>query len=191
MAKRSKITQLPKAMQEWFEETLIARNFQRYEAMVLEMRALGEKLGVPPADLPGKSALQRAGSALESRLLAIKDATHAAVLINKQSPDDAGMLGGATMSLIQTGFFNVMVTLKELEGLGADADPAKRVALLAKAAKAVSELSRAGVSQKKWELVLRDKLQTAADAVAKIGKKGGLSKAGADEIRKMILGIAN
>lgn len=190
MPRRSKITQLPKALKDWVEQTLAANNYSGYKAMVGAMRVLGEKLGVDPKDLPGKSALHRYGSALEAKLQSMKDATHAAVLLNKESPDDAGMLGAMTMTMAQTSLFNVMVALRELGALGPDADPAKRVALIARVAKASTELSRAGVSQKKWQLDLSGKATAAADAAAKIGRKGGLSKAGVEEIRREILGIA-
>ena len=43
---------------------------------------------------------------------------------------------------------------------------------------------------KRHQIDIRDKAQAAADAAAKIGKKGGLSTAAVDSIRREILGIA-
>jgi len=62
---------------------------------------------------------------------------------------------------------------------------------IASAAKAVAELTRATVSQKKWQSEVREKANAAADAVEAIAKKGGLSAEALDTIRRGILGIAS
>jgi len=53
----------------------------------------------------------------------------------------------------------------------------------------VARLSNATVKQKQWATEVREKATTAADAVEKIAKKGGLSPAAVKEIRSRILGI--
>jgi len=68
-------------------------------------------------------------------------------------------------------------------------DPEKPMNI-ASAAKAVAELTRATVSQKKWQSEVREKASAAADAVEAIAKKGGLSAEALDTIRRGILGIA-
>lgn len=102
-------------------------------------------------------------------------------------PDDADLRSAAAMSLVQTEIFNVMVAMQEA---GEETDPSERLKLMARAAKPLAELSRASVNQKKWEATVRDKVQSAADAAARIARKGGLTAASVDEIRKSILGIA-
>ncbi|SDA18154.1 Protein of unknown function [Pseudomonas sp. NFPP10] len=62
---------------------------------------------------------------------------------------------------------------------------------LPKVAKAVAELGRASVVQKKWQAEVRDKAAAAADKVEKIAKKGGLDAKTVDQIRRSILGVAS
>jgi hypothetical protein len=53
----------------------------------------------------------------------------------------------------------------------------------------MAKLSRARVNQAKWRTDVEAKAKSAADAVAKIAKKGGLTTAQVSEIRSSILGI--
>ena len=61
---------------------------------------------------------------------------------------------------------------------------------LPKVAKAVAELGRASVVQKKWQAEVRTKAEAAASQVEKIAKKGGLDADTVAEIRREILGVA-
>ncbi|MNF03184.1 hypothetical protein D3C80_2024540 [compost metagenome] len=61
---------------------------------------------------------------------------------------------------------------------------------LPKVAKAVAELGRASVVQKKWQAEFREKAESAAAKVEKIAKKGGLNADTVAEIRREILGVA-
>lgn len=185
MPRRSKIAQLPAPILKWLEAQLIASGFQGYEQLTA---AANQKLKDSGYALTfGKTAAYKYGSKLELRLKAIKDSTDAARMIADAAPDDEDLRASATMSLVQTGLFEVLVSLREAE---AEEDPAERLKLLSRAAKAVAELTRASLAQKKHEIEVRTRTRAAADAATKIAKKGGLSKAGIDEIRREILGIA-
>jgi len=83
---------------------------------------------------------------------------------------------------VQEKLFTVLMTFQ--------VDPNKPLNL-GSLAKAISELGRASVSQKKWRAAVRAKASTAAAAAAKIGTKAGLTKNTVDAIRREILGIAN
>ncbi|MCY1381648.1 hypothetical protein D9M69_695810 [compost metagenome] len=61
---------------------------------------------------------------------------------------------------------------------------------LPKVAKAVAELGRASVVQKKWAAEVRTKAEAAASQVEKIARKGGLNAETVAEIRREILGVA-
>ena len=89
--------------------------------------------------------------------------------------------------MIQTEVFGVLVALQEAD----DDDPMKRAKLLSTVAKNVATLTRASVTQKKWEQEIRTKVRAVAEAAAKIGKKAGLTKDAVDTIRREILGIAD
>lgn len=179
MAKRSKISALPAEVRAWLDKALAEGNFSGYEQL--------EKLLTDKGFTIGKSSIHRYGQKLEQKLAAVKASTEAARAIAAAAPDDADLRSAAAMSLVQTEIFNVMVALQEA---GDEADPAERLRLMARAAKPLAELSRASVNQKKWEAEVTARVQAAADAAAKIAKKGGLSASSVDEIRKRILGIS-
>lgn len=178
MAKRSKISTLPAAVRTWLDKALAEGNFSGYEQLEALLTAKGFAIG--------KSSIHRYGQKLESKLAAVRASTEAARAIAEAAPDDADLRSAAAMSLVQTEIFNVMVALQEAN----DANPEERLKLMAKAAKPLAELSRASVNQKKWEAEVKGKVKAAADAAERIAKKGGLSAASVDEIRKSILGIA-
>jgi len=178
MGKRSKITQLPAAVREWLDRLLTQKNFSGYEQLEQELASRGYTIG--------KSSIHRYGANLEKKLAAIKASTEAAKLIAASAPDDADQRSAAVISLIQTEVFDVLVALQDL----ADADPMQRAKLLSTVAKNVATLSRASVNQKKHEIEHRAKTEAAADRVARLAKKGGLSGATVENIKREILGIA-
>lgn len=178
MAKRSKIVTLPAAVKAWLDKALVEGNFSGYAELEAALKARGYDIG--------KSSIHRYGTNLERRLSAIKASTQAAAAIAAAAPDDADLRSAAVISLIQTEIFETIVQIQE----ASDADPVERMNLLSKVAKNIATLTRASVGQKKWEVEVRDKLKSAADAVEKIAAKGGLSKAAVAEIRGKILGVA-
>jgi hypothetical protein len=184
MAKRSKVDHLPQELKDWLQRALVKNNFSGYAELAEEVRKHGIELGVV-ADV-SKSGLHRYGSKLERRLSAIKASTEAARLIADAAPDDEDARSSAIISLVQTELFEAIVSLQEAES----ADAGARVELLSKAAKNIATLARASVGQKKWLVEIRDKVKQAADAAEKIGRRGGLSKDGIDELRREILGIS-
>lgn len=173
MAKRSKIATLPPTVKAWLDTALVEGNFSRYELLEAELKARGFDIG--------KSSIHRYGSAFEQKLATLKMASEQARAIVTAAPDDEGAVSEALMRLVQEKLFEVMLDFK--------VDPDKPMNI-AGAAKAVAELSRATVTQKKWQTEVRAKAAAAADAAEKIAKKGGLSAASAAQIRKMILGVA-
>lgn len=178
MVKRSKISTLPAEVRSWLDKALADGNFSGYEQL--------EKLLTDKGFTIGKSSIHRYGQQLESKLAAVRASTAAARAIAEAAPDDADLRSAAAMSLVQTEIFNVMVALQEAN----DAEPEERLKLMAKAAKPLAELSRASVNQKKWEAEVNSKVKAAADTAERIARKGGLSAASVDEIRRSILGIA-
>lgn len=187
MPKRSKVDTLPAAVKGWLDKALVSGNFAGYDMLAAELKTRGYDIG--------KSSVHRYGSNLERKLAAIKASTEAARIIAESSPDDAGELSGAVMSMIQTEVFNVLVTLQELEQSSGNTEEdtdAKmaRAKLLSQLAKNVGTLSRASVAQKKHAIEIRGRAEAAADRAEKIAKKGGLSAGAIDNIRREILGIA-
>lgn len=185
MPQPKKAAVYPPELQKWLDAELIRRGFADYTQLAVDLVNQSKLIGKPVE--ASKSALGRYGKDLKLQLQSIKDTTRAMAAVAEALPDDAAQRSGATIAMIETGLFEVMYALRQAD---AQSDPGERLKLLTKAGKAVSELTRASVALKKYQEQVRAKVQAAADAVARIGKKGGLSKAGAEEIRRQILGIA-
>ncbi|MCY1298822.1 hypothetical protein D9M69_473510 [compost metagenome] len=93
------------------------------------------------------------------------------------APDEEGAVNEALMRLVQEHLFKLLLS-----------DEGKMD--LPKVAKAVAELGRAAVVQKKWQAEVRAKAEAAASQVEKIARKGGLNAETVAEIRREILGVA-
>ncbi len=169
MAPRSKISKLPKAFKEWLDQSLIEGDFSGYDELAAELKARGFDIS--------KSAIHRYGQEFEEKLAAIRIATEQARAITDAIPDDAGAMNDALIRLVQQKAFDVLVKMEEGASI-------KDIGLM------VARLSNATVKQKQWQAEVREKASVAADAVEAIAKKGGLSKAALDTIRRDILGIA-
>jgi len=108
----------------------------------------------------------------------LKLASEQARAVVNATGDDEGAVSEALMLMVQEQLFNLLNS--------ADRDAID----LPKVARAVADLGRTTVTQKKWQTEVRAKAAVAADAAERIAKKGGLSAASVAEIRKSILGIA-
>lgn len=169
MPPRSKVAQLPAEVKAWLDEALIENNFSGYQQLEEELVKRGYKVS--------KSALGRYGQEFEDRLSALRMSSEQARAVVQAAPDEEGAVNEALMRLVQDHLFKLLMAE---EG---------RVDL-PKVARAVAELGRASVTQKKWQAEVREKTRAAAEAVATVAKKGGLSADAVDTIRREILGIA-
>ena len=183
MARRSKVGALPAAVREWLTSALVASQFGEYEQLSALLAEQGYDIS--------KSAVQRYGTKLERSLAAIKSSTEAAAAIAAAAPDDADLRSAAVISMVQTGLFDVMLALKSAE---AESDAVIRLELLGKAAKGISELSRASINQKKHHAGVTAKVRAeerakAAEMATTAAKAGGASPETIGMIRRA-LGIA-
>lgn len=173
MPPRKKILGLPPEVKVWLDTTLVEGNFQGYELIAAELKSRGFDIS--------RASVQRYGQSFEEKLAAVKTATEQAKVICAATPDDEGAVSDALMRLVQEQLFQALV----------DYQPAKGQQInITAAAKAIAELTRATVTQKKYVEELRAKTKSAADAVAQVAKKGGLTAEAVDTIRREILGIA-
>ncbi|SED10007.1 DUF3486 family protein [Pseudomonas anguilliseptica] len=170
MPPRSKVAALPVEVKSWLDKALAENNFSDYEALADELSGRGFAIS--------KSALHRYGQNFEERLSALKIASEQARAVVAAAPDEEGAVNEALMRLVQEHLFKLLLT----EGGQID---------LPKVAKAVAELGRASVVQKKWQAEYREKAEAAAAKVEKIAKKGGLNAETVAEIRREILGVAS
>ncbi|HAF44670.1 MAG TPA: terminase [Gallionellaceae bacterium] len=168
MPPRSKIKQLPTEVKAWLDRALVQGNFSGYELLEQELAGRGFVIG--------KSSINRYGQEFEQRMRALKLATEQAKAISESVPDDEGSMNDALIRLVQQKAFETLLKMEE----GA---PMKEIGLM------VARLSNATVKQKQWATEVRAKAESAASAVEKIAKKGGLSASAVKEIRSRILGI--
>ncbi|AZC67382.1 DUF3486 family protein [Pseudomonas chlororaphis] len=169
MPPRSKVASLPKAVKDWLDKALAENNFSEYESLAAELSAQGYSIS--------KSALHRYGQDFESKLSALKMASEQARAVVAAAPDEEGAVNEALMRLVQEHLFKLLMS----DGGKLD---------LPKVAKAVAELGKASVVQKKWAAeteVRRAALQDAASRVDAAAKARGLSAEEASFWREQVL----
>ncbi len=170
MPPKSKVLALPPEVKAWLDQALIENNFSQYELLSSALAERGHSIG--------KSALHEYGQNFEGRLAALRTASEQAKAMVAAAPDDEGAVNEALMRLVQEQIFNSLMAQDGKVDL-------------AKMAKAVAELGRASVVQKKWQAEVRTKAEAAASQVEKIARKGGLNADTVAEIRREILGVAS
>ncbi|MBN9528231.1 MAG: DUF3486 family protein [Alphaproteobacteria bacterium] len=171
MPPRAKAVNLPRAVKEWLDRALVDGNFSGYRALQEELSARGFDIS--------KSALQRYGQSFERRLDALKLASEQARVMVQAAPDEEGAVNEALTRLVQEKLFGALMEL--------EVDPAKLN--LASAAKAVAELGKATVVQKKWAAEVRRALDDAADNVEKEARAQGMDEDQVMFWREKVLGV--
>lgn len=183
MARESAIDKLTPEHKQQLDDKLFDNGFNGYQDLAGWLQNLGYEIS--------KSSVHRYGKKLESKLSAAKVATDMAIHFAENAADDMGALSNATISLMQTELFNTLVTLKELE----EGQPTEeRLLLLAKISKPFSELTRASITQKKFESEVKEKaraelLAEQAEKLEEHAQAGGLGADQVDFWRREFLGV--
>lgn len=171
MPRRAAITRLPPQLKEWLDAELVRRGFADYVQLAQDLQAQGAAVS--------KSALHRYGTRFEERLAQLKASTEQARAVIQASPDDEGAMNEALIRLTQDKLFGVLVEL--------DVDPSS--VNITKVTKAIADLGRSSITQKRYAIEVRARAEAAAANVEKIAKKGGLSAESVQQLRREILGI--
>jgi len=179
-----KIAQLPEELRAWLHRCLVERAFGDIEAVTVELQDKLREAGI--AMYIGKSAVGAESLKLKRAQERIRATTEAAKLLADTSRDDGDTRSEAAMALVQGEVFELLLQVGEAD---AEEDPTARLGMLNQSALALSRLSRARVNQAKWKAEVDERAKTAAEAVAKIAKTGGLQPDQVNEIRAQILGI--
>jgi arginine repressor len=169
--RRNQVTKLPKAIKAWLDRALTTNGFSQYEALAAMLKKKGYSIS--------KSTLHRYGRKFEERVSEIKIATEMARTIVEANPDDDNSQNEALIRLCQERMMQVLVESKDSN------DPN----VLVKITRAIADVARASVSQKRYREEVRAKARSAAEKVEKLARKGGLSEAGVEAIKREILGI--
>lgn len=176
MPRRSKIETLPKNVKQWLDERLVERNFSDYRGVVGELNALLEQYGLQVS----KTGLHRYAQSFEEKLKSLKLVTEQARAVVQASPDDDGAVNDALVRLTQEKMFGILMEI--------DVDP--ETVDLAKLARAVAELGKASVMQKRWQAeARRQAIEEAAKEAGAAGKSMGLTDEAVEQIQKRILGV--
>jgi hypothetical protein len=149
MPARQKITRMPPAVRAWIDRALVDRGFSGYRELAALIR---ERTGIDISP----TAVHRYGQKLARKLAAIRASTEAARQIAEAAPDDADLRSAAVISIVQSELFEALLALQEASEADNQAD---RVKLLSQAARAIAEVSRASVGQKRWQDEVRGRLE--------------------------------
>ncbi|SED36131.1 DUF3486 family protein [Pseudomonas anguilliseptica] len=175
MPPKSKVLALPPEVKAWLDQALIENNFSQYELLSSALAERGHSIG--------KSALHEYGQNFEGRLAALKTASQQAKAMVAAAPDDEGAVNEALMRLVQEQIFNSLMAQDGKVDL-------------AKTAKAVAELGRASVVQKKWQAEHRKAIREeyAAEAAKAVSEElrgqDGMSEQLENRIRGILMGRA-
>lgn len=172
MPERSKVEQLPDEIKAWLDEHLVKNNFSGYVALSEELKKRGFEIS--------KSSLGRYGKAFEKRIEAIKKQTEMYKILRDHVGDDEGAMTDGIIRQAQYMIGEIMNQMgpQDLDGIE-----------LPKLIRAIADLSRASVSQKKWMAEVKKRSQAAADEAEAVLKSEGLSAEGVKTIRETILNI--
>jgi len=173
MPPRSKVKSLPESVRKDLDRKLVENGFQDYEDLSAWLMEQGYDIS--------KSSIHRYGKGFEDRLEALRIATAQAKEIVAATGDDEGALGDALTSLIQEKAFQVLTEMDM------DEQEVNFTTLM----RAVADVQRSSVQQKKFMADMRQRAQEAADKAEEVAREEGLSDEAFETIRAQILGIVD
>ncbi|MEX0271197.1 DUF3486 family protein [Leptolyngbyaceae cyanobacterium UHCC 1019] len=128
-----------------------------------------------------RSTLHRHGQKLQEIIESVKQSHEAAVYVMEAFPEDQEKISQATIRLVQDRLFTLLLECgenqigsRELSAIG----------------RAVADITRANIGERKYQEGVRAKAETAASETAEILKAQGISEETAAQIRAKFLGIA-
>ena len=177
MPRRSKITQLPKAVKEWLDTQLIDKNFSGYDVLVKEANALLKTHGV---DFRlSRTGVHRYGQDFEGRLAQLKASSEQAQAVVAALPDEEDAMAQALVRLTQQKLFEVINAL--------DVDP--ETVNLSGLTRSIAELTRASTVAKDYAAKVKARAQAAASTAQDMLRHEGLSEDKIEAIKTVILGV--
>lgn len=181
MPRRSFAVELPVEEKAWLDQELVRRGFANYDELA---DALQEK-GVDTS----RSAVARYGQQLQTLMESIRASTQVAKVIAEATPDEADSRSAATISMLQTGMLNALMSLDQAR----ERSPEEQLEIFSKSARSIADLTRASLAQKRHQADVDAKLnaakQAAATAAERVAKQAGLTDEDWGAIRAHILGI--
>jgi hypothetical protein len=179
MPRRSKVFGLDQETRDELNARLVASGFAGYEALAQWLEGRGYKLS--------KSALHRYGGDLQadfdSAMSDVRRTTDLARAYVAGDADEQASLVDATARIAQETLLRISIELRK-----AELEPEKVAAHMSKVARALADLGRVSIAQKKWAQELRRKtLEAAAQNVESEAKRQGASATTIDALRAAIM----
>ena len=187
MGRKSKISRLPPDVKAYVEG-LIREGRLTLDELIANLRErfpVQEQAG----ELPSRAAMHRYSQAVEEQLANVRDSTQAATMFYDAFPDREDKRSAAVISMIQTQFFDAMVSLKKATAEGVDT--AERLKLLGVVAKNMASLTNSSVNLKQHQSAVEADIrkQLLAEQSAKLdamGSKGGVTEDTKKAIREAL-----
>lgn len=185
MGRKSKISKLTPDIKAHIERLIASGQYTIDELLDELRRAYPSKA----AELPSRAGLGRYSKDIERVLQNVKASTAATKLIQAEAGDNQDARSEGLTALVQTQFFEVLMTLQEASADGVD--PADRVKLLGNAARNVAALSRSSVNLKKFqgeveEATRKKLLAEQAAKLSAMSSKGGVTQETQKTIREFL-----
>ena len=166
MPVRKLIDHLPKALREELDARIVAGAFCDYAALSRWLSEHGHEIS--------RSSIQRHGSDLERRIEGLRIATEQAEALVAASPDDKSAMADGALRLVQKRMFEMMMASEEGD-----------MTALARAARALSETSRASLALRRDRRMINAQN---AEAAAKAARAEGVAPSTITVIRAAIEG---
>lgn len=172
MPARSAVMSLPEAAKTELDRRLVQSGFANYQGLSDWLAEQGFEIS--------KSSIHRYGQEFEAKLSALKVATQQAQAISEAVGDDENALGDALVRLAQEKAFQVLMQL--------NAEDVQKIDLV-KMSRAIADLNRSAVQQKKWMGEVKAKVAEVANEVGKEVRDRGMSDSLAEQLVQKVLGI--
>ncbi|ATG73669.1 hypothetical protein AN401_07200 [Zobellella denitrificans] len=178
MAPRSKVYSLPPELREQLNERLVNSGFAGYEALSAWLAESGHNIS--------KSAVHRYGEDLreefEEAMGDVRKTTELARAMAADDTDESGHLLDATARIVQDQLLRISIAMRK-----AEADPATAAKQLSSVTRALADIGRVSLGQKKWAREVRAEIL--AEQRAKLDampNQGGVTEETKQAIREAL-----
>jgi len=182
MPQRSKVYDLPPELRETLNERLVGSGFADYDGLSTWLAEQGFTVS--------RSSIQRYGADLQADFEAamgdVRRTTEMAKALTANMDDDEGNLLDATVGIVQEQLLRILIALRKTEE-----EPAKAAKQMGSISRALADIGRVSLSQKKHAReIQREVLAQAAEVAESRLASQGMSQDAIDTIKRDILGIA-
>lgn len=174
MPPRSQIELLPEELFDELKKRLIDSAFSDYRGHAEWLQSKGYEIR--------KSAVHNFGQGYQAEIERMKLSVAEAKEVVKAIPDSDNAMNDALMRMVQHRVYEL------LRDAGGELPPKALAALT----RAIADVGRTSIAQKKWMVDVQAKARSVAEDVATELKKGGaVSEATIEQFRNRVLGIAD